>query len=49
MIIGFVEVLNWGVVGELNEKQREMIDHIRREAFSLHAVADCIQHHASGV
>ena len=49
VIIGFVEVLNWGVAGELNEKQREMIDHIRREAFSLHAVADTIQHHASGV
>lgn len=48
VIVGFVEVLNWGVAGKLNEKQREMIDYIRREALSLHAVADRIQHHASG-
>jgi signal transduction histidine kinase len=48
VIVGFVEVLNWGVAGELNEKQRELIDFIKREALSLHAVADRIQHHASG-
>jgi signal transduction histidine kinase len=48
VIVGFVEVLDWGVAGELNEKQRELIDYIRREALSLHAVADRIQYHASG-
>jgi signal transduction histidine kinase len=48
VIVGFVEVLNWGVAGELNEKQRKLIDYIKREALSLHAVADRIQHHASG-
>jgi K+-sensing histidine kinase KdpD len=48
VIVGFVEVLNWGVAGELNEKQKELIDYIKREALSLHAVADRIQHHASG-
>jgi hypothetical protein len=48
VIVGFVEVLDWGIAGELNEKQRELIDYIRREALSLHAVADRIQYHASG-
>ena len=48
VIAGFVQILDRGVAGELNEKQKELIDHIRCEALSLHAVADRIQHHAIG-